>query len=502
VLENQFIHDPDASSLDLLPPDRARRYRDFRWHRLDYPGQTGNDRAGPNEARASEMTNELSAIRPERRANRGADAVVTENEFDARMRRYVADELVPVPAQTGFTLNRHAADSFVQMRAAAAADGVDLVIGAASRTPERAAANAARAGNPQAVGRFSSHILGLAVDLNLSYGNVQYLEMQTRPMQNVVDMRESPAHKWMFLRGASYGWYPLQNEPWHWEYNPDNFRDTFRERMNAAAAAGAPANAAPAQRTAAGSAAGPLTALSLQRFPENGVDGAVLPVQRGPGDTPTGGSGSAVNSNITGLGDVVLDAVGSVVRGAMGSLIGRGITAALGSSAAAVTITFGPNAVQSVVSQHSLDILKDILTAAGLTSATITSTARNAADQARAMYDNLQNKGVAHQKALYGPAGDQVIDVYVAAKAEGKSPTQIKAAMEAKITEIGPARVSRHCADPTRLNVFDVGPRSIGDEAANEAFKRAAQAEVAGGRVSNFIPYPKDPGHHFEIVPP
>jgi len=40
-------------------------------------------------------------------------------------------------------------------------------------------------------------------------------------------MRQSPVHKWLFLRGGAYGWYPYQHEPWHWEYNPSGFRATF-----------------------------------------------------------------------------------------------------------------------------------------------------------------------------------------------------------------------------------------------------------------------------------
>lgn len=169
-----------------------------------------------------------------------------------------------------------------------------------------------------------------------------------------------------------------------------------------------------------------------------------------------------------------------------------------------ITITFGPNAVESVVSAHSLEILKDVLRAAGLKSATITSTARTPTDQARAMYQNLVGKGkgqgVAAQKKLYGPAGDKVVDVYVDLKAKKKTADEIKAGMRDKIEEIGPSKVSRHCGDPTKLNVFDVGPNSIGDAKAQKAFKKAANAEV-GGRVSTFIPYPQDPGHHFEIKP-
>lgn len=168
----------------------------------------------------------------------------------------------------------------------------------------------------------------------------------------------------------------------------------------------------------------------------------------------------------------------------------------------AVTITFGANAVESAVSAYSKGILEDVLRAAKLTSATITSTARTPTDQARVMYNNLEGtgegQGVEAQKKLYGNAGDKVVDVYVALKAEKKTADEIKAAMKAKIDELGPTNVSRHISDPAKLNVFDVGPNSIGDDAAQTAFKTAAQAET---RISNFIPYPDDPGHHFEIKP-
>jgi hypothetical protein len=42
-----------------------------------------------------------------------------------------------------------------------------------------------------------------------------------------LDYSESPVHKWLFVNGEQYGWYPYQNEPWHWEYNPPGFRELF-----------------------------------------------------------------------------------------------------------------------------------------------------------------------------------------------------------------------------------------------------------------------------------
>jgi hypothetical protein len=161
-----------------------------------------------------------------------------------------------------------------------------------------------------------------------------------------------------------------------------------------------------------------------------------------------------------------------------------------------ITISYGPNANAKDVTPFSLAILEDILRAAGLNSALISSTARKPAQQARVMYDNLEAHGVAQQKALYAAAGDQVIDVYAKSKAAGKSPDQIKSDMEAKIIELGPTRVSHHAADPKVLNVFDVAPSSISDK---NAFEIAAGKDK---RVSKFLVPPNDPGYHLEIPQP
>ena len=135
---------------------------------------------------------------------------------------------------------------------------------------------------------------------------------------------------------------------------------------------------------------------------------------------------------------------------------------------------------QEVVAASSLEVLRDVLRAAGLSKAEITSTARTAEDQARAMYENLVGKGkgqgVKAQYDLYGPTGDKVVDSFVELSKKGLSAADIKEGMRKKIEELGPANVSRHCADPKKLNVFDVAPSSIGDAKAQEAFIKAAEA--------------------------
>lgn len=161
-----------------------------------------------------------------------------------------------------------------------------------------------------------------------------------------------------------------------------------------------------------------------------------------------------------------------------------------------ITVAFGPGARASDVTPYSRAVLEDILRICGLRYALISSTQRSPTEQARIMYDNLEKLGVAAQKRLYAAPGDQVIDVYVAAKGARKTGDQIKAEMERKIREIGPTRVSRHASDPNVLNVFDVAPSSI---ANRRAFELAIRAD---SRVRKFLAPPADPGYHLEIPQP
>jgi len=167
--------------------------------------------------------------------------------------------------------------------------------------------------------------------------------------------------------------------------------------------------------------------------------------------------------------------------------------AAAAPAAGQPTITFGTNANRAVVSSSTLDVLKDILRAAGESKATITSTARTPQDQARAMYANCE-ADLARQKQLYNPAtGGKVIAAYEEAKKAKKSKAEIIAAMEAKIREIGPSKVSKHCADPAVVGVIDVAPSSITHK---QAFIKAVAAD---SRVSKFLKPPNDPAYHLEI---
>jgi len=229
--ERAFILDAERSSLELLPDADRDRFLNFSWAAGDFPGGP----AGPNEARAEQMFAALTHLRPERRANRGADAAVRSDEFDDAMQARLEAALAAVPGERGQRLHRDASAAFVDLRTAAAAAGVTIAIGNSHRPAARARAAAERAGNRNAVASFSAHTLGLAVDLKMSHGTLRYAETTTSPFQNLVNMYKSPVHKWMFLKAEGHGWYPYAREPWHWEYNPPGLRDRIRTRPAAAA---------------------------------------------------------------------------------------------------------------------------------------------------------------------------------------------------------------------------------------------------------------------------
>jgi hypothetical protein len=159
-------------------------------------------------------------------------------------------------------------------------------------------------------------------------------------------------------------------------------------------------------------------------------------------------------------------------------------------------IAFGANAKRDALTAYSRRVLQDIMQAAGVNRVVISSTSRSPSEQARVMFNNLEQYGVEHQKRLYGAGGDQVIEVYRKAKRAGKDKTEIRALMTQEIVRIGATRVSRHASDPNVLNVFDVAPNSITRKAA---FEKAVRADR---RVSKFLKPPADPGYHLEIPQP
>jgi hypothetical protein len=275
ALEKDFLWDREASAIDLIgglrkdkltptrrlpsdPLERALTYRGkgkgafaIEWARNDFPSN-----GGPHVWASTTLNSDLGKLRPERRANTGRNALCDATRY-AQIAPDIEDNcrLLPQslrPAKTTpatstthpsahvinnatakWFLLENAISSLEVMAAAAKREyGVTLLVGSAYRTAATARRNAERRGSRVAVAGFSVHMLGVGMDLFLSYKDLEghertFTEIDTHNFPNVLAMRTSPAHKFMFLFGVNYGWYPYTVEPWHWEYNPPNFSSAF-----------------------------------------------------------------------------------------------------------------------------------------------------------------------------------------------------------------------------------------------------------------------------------
>jgi hypothetical protein len=107
---------------------------------------------------------------------------------------------------TGYLLPP-AASAWEEMRSAAAADGIDLQAVDLYRswdvqnTAYQAYMNGIKPDNVLAPGT-SQHGLGLAVDVTNG---------------DVIGVGD-PEHAWLRDNAARFGWYPISNESWHWEF--------------------------------------------------------------------------------------------------------------------------------------------------------------------------------------------------------------------------------------------------------------------------------------------
>ena len=127
----------------------------------------------------------------------------------------------------GHVLEVSAARAFISMRAAAAKDGIRLWVNTAFRSMHHQTrlwlAYRGAVENWEASGRlgkkpplvaqpgFSTHQLGLSVDINRAAGD--------DPGTKEAD---SPADQWLRVRAHEYGFVnDVVSEPWHWTYLPE-----------------------------------------------------------------------------------------------------------------------------------------------------------------------------------------------------------------------------------------------------------------------------------------
>jgi hypothetical protein len=111
-----------------------------------------------------------------------------------------------------------------QMVAEARRDGIAhplLLVTSGYRTPEEQAdlfeagkrkhGSAEEAKKWVASGGKSAHQSGRTIDFWLGISNKS---------ENVAALRKTAAYQWLVTNAGRFGFYPYQNEPWHWEYNP------------------------------------------------------------------------------------------------------------------------------------------------------------------------------------------------------------------------------------------------------------------------------------------
>ncbi len=134
--------------------------------------------------------------------------------------------LVVMAIGLGFYLEIQAAHAFLDMKAAAEADGIKLKVNTAFRTMEhqrllrrrydeyvaakaegKEAAPVAYAATPG----WSNHQAGISVDVNRAQGD----NLKTK-------IPDSPTDKWLKHNAATYGFvFDAPKEPWHLSFRPD-----------------------------------------------------------------------------------------------------------------------------------------------------------------------------------------------------------------------------------------------------------------------------------------
>lgn len=164
---------------------------------------------------------------------------------------------------------------------------------------------------------------------------------------------------------------------------------------------------------------------------------------------------------------------------------------------ATLKIRYSGSAKASLMSQTAIDVLHEVCETAEVTEITITSIKRTVQDQARIMFHDIQTKGIAYPKKLYGESGRAVADVYEEKTKQGLREAEIRMAMILKMEELGPGTISHHIDDEgLGLCVFDIGPKSV--RPVNK-LKSLADAIAAHSKVQKFLQPPRDVAFHLEI---
>ena len=164
------------------------------------------------------------------------------------------------------------------------------------------------------------------------------------------------------------------------------------------------------------------------------------------------------------------------------------------------------------LSDHGVQVLKELLREAGEKSCDVSSTYRGAQDQARVMLQNFDGKPedgtfMQKQQNLYsGPAGKQVFQTYqenVQKNAQGKITNldKLMKIMEAKIVETGFGKSVGHLAHGFNRDTIDIEPSSIKNK---KKLHEMFEANTGPNKVIGVYHKPilfggDDPCYHIEV---
>lgn len=168
---------------------------------------------------------------------------------------------------------------------------------------------------------------------------------------------------------------------------------------------------------------------------------------------------------------------------------------------------------ESVILPGTKNFVRAMMDEAGVTYGYVTSTIRAPKDQARAMFNNLQNGNVINysSKANKNKGWGATLLYFSEKKRLGYSKNQkvtgddietIKSAMTQYIEgeNNGGRLVSKHCGNPSELQVMDISPKAMRPQSRRSAFVAIMRQQKKAGLVRNFItPEEGDPAYHIEI---
>ncbi|HBC6262489.1 LysM peptidoglycan-binding domain-containing protein [Citrobacter braakii] len=168
-----------------------------------------------------------------------------------------------------------------------------------------------------------------------------------------------------------------------------------------------------------------------------------------------------------------------------------------------------PEDLKNIVSNKSLDIMKEIMKSSGVHKITITSTLRTVQKQVVAMYDNMRSKGIQSQLDYYAAPGREVVQTGVDAGGTDKNKESVvKKAMMDKVESLQKdgRLVSKHCVSLEEYalrNVFDISKTSMPaklQRAFDKALTKYAEDNPDKMKYISPLKTHGEPAFHVEIV--